>query len=458
MMDRYQVVHLFAGIGGMAWAFREAGFAEYKMAGVEENRDAGRIFKENLEAKLIEADDRTFSISEIPDMEILTGTIPAAEFRQKEFGLDKDFPADERKWAEEMASQVLKEKRPQAFFFEKRLNRRENPDEFVSKLQESEYQAVWQCVDMGELGGLSGRYLYVMGMRCDRAVKLENPKLTGLWNSAEEWIDFQMKREDASGGGRRFADVLPYKRGAVYSWQRNGYQQSDAVSWNPRMVPLVCDDTGIRKISVRELQRLKGFPDEFRLSGSNQAVLQKYLIHASNVRICRQYAECLRDYLEGKKVVREEDAGERLTSKAEIRRETETVMGRKKKCFVIMPFEKKLDECYSKLIKPTVENCGYEVKRADEIYGTNAIIDDITKEIKEADLLIADATGKNPNVNYELGYSHALEKQVIIITQQISDIPFDYRHRRAIVYDTSEFEWKKKLENHLMRTIKALEQ
>ena len=97
------------------------------------------------------------------------------------------------------------------------------------------------------------------------------------------------------------------------------------------------------------------------------------------------------------------------------------------KCFVIMPFEKNLDEVYHRLIKPTVEKKGYEVKRSDEIYGNQPIIEDITTEIRTANVLIADVTGKNPNVNYELGYAHALGKEVIIITQDINDIPFDYR-------------------------------
>ncbi len=128
-----------------------------------------------------------------------------------------------------------------------------------------------------------------------------------------------------------------------------------------------------------------------------------------------------------------------------------------KKCFVIMPFEKVLDEYYKKLIKPILENLHYEVKRADEIYGTRAIIDDITQEIENADILVADATGKNPNVNYELGYAHAMHKKVIIITQNIEDIPFDYRHRRAIVYETNDIDWKEKLTDALVKTIEVVE-
>lgn len=127
-----------------------------------------------------------------------------------------------------------------------------------------------------------------------------------------------------------------------------------------------------------------------------------------------------------------------------------------KKCFVIMPYEKNLNEYYFTLIKPTVEEKGYNVTRADEIYGNRPIIDDITSGIEDADLLIADVTGKNPNVNYELGYAHAKKKEVIIITQNITDIPFDYQHRRVIEYCPQEGEWDKKLKIKISKTIDAV--
>ena len=128
-----------------------------------------------------------------------------------------------------------------------------------------------------------------------------------------------------------------------------------------------------------------------------------------------------------------------------------------KKCFALMPFQEILDSYYKEIIKPALEIMGYQVKRADEIYGTRPIIDDIVSEISEADILVADVTGKNPNVNYELGYAHALHKEVIIITQDLMDIPFDYKHRRVVVYNPMEIGWQEKLKNDLMKTVEAVE-
>ena len=94
--------------------------------------------------------------------------------------------------------------------------------------------------------------------------------------------------------------------------------------------------------------------------------------------------------------------------------------------------------------------------RADEIYGTTAIISDIWESIWRARMVIADVTGKNPNVNYELGLSHALAVPTILITKRIDDVPFDYRHMRCIRYETDKAGWERKLANSLSKTVQNL--
>ena len=76
---------------------------------------------------------------------------------------------------------------------------------------------------------------------------------------------------------------------------------------------------------------------------------------------------------------------------------------------------------------------------------------DIWHEIWRAGVVIADVTGANPNVNYELGLCHALGVPTIIITKSIEDVPFDYRDRRCIVYDTDQALWEKQLVEKLLK-------
>ncbi len=105
-----------------------------------------------------------------------------------------------------------------------------------------------------------------------------------------------------------------------------------------------------------------------------------------------------------------------------------------KKCFVIMPFRPEFDRMYAGVISPVVTSAGLYPVRADTVYSTRTIMSDILEQITNATAIIADVTGRNPNVNYELGIAHALGKPTIIITQCLKDLPFDYRDYRAHEY------------------------
>ncbi|MFL6233109.1 MAG: RICIN domain-containing protein [Thermoanaerobaculia bacterium] len=127
------------------------------------------------------------------------------------------------------------------------------------------------------------------------------------------------------------------------------------------------------------------------------------------------------------------------------------------KCFVLMPFRRPFNGYYEQILKPVIIQAGFQPSRADEIYGTGPIIDDIFRSIRGATVLIADVTGKNPNVNYELGIAHALERPVIILSQSVDHIPFDYRQIRSILYDPREAHWEQALQDAITNTLKTIE-
>lgn len=125
-------------------------------------------------------------------------------------------------------------------------------------------------------------------------------------------------------------------------------------------------------------------------------------------------------------------------------------------CFVLMPFDDRRNSYFKAILGPACEAAGLHAIKADQIYGTGAIIHDIWRSIWSAQIVIADVTGRNPNVNYELGLCHALGVPTILISEVIDDVPFDYRHRRCILYDVRSVDWQKKLENDVTETIKAV--
>jgi hypothetical protein len=101
---------------------------------------------------------------------------------------------------------------------------------------------------------------------------------------------------------------------------------------------------------------------------------------------------------------------------------------------------------YATVYQPAVEKAKLKAVRADaEIFGTGKIIDQIWSGIRTARVLVAELTGRNPNVLYELGLAHALRKPVVLVSSTEDDVPFDVRQVRVIYYDIWDPFWGAKL-------------
>lgn len=103
--------------------------------------------------------------------------------------------------------------------------------------------------------------------------------------------------------------------------------------------------------------------------------------------------------------------------------------------FLLMPFLDELKPVYEDHVKAVARRINVTVSRADDFFAASSIVSDVWNAINRAKVLIADCTGRNPNVFYELGIAHTLGKPVILIAQSKDDIPFDVQHVRAILYD-----------------------
>lgn len=106
-------------------------------------------------------------------------------------------------------------------------------------------------------------------------------------------------------------------------------------------------------------------------------------------------------------------------------------------CFVLMPFrEPWSDEVWSNMIRPSVEELGLQCLRADSTHGLS-IIEDIWTSMNQCSFIIADLTKVNPNVMYEMGIVHTIGKPSILITQELSNRPFDVSHLRQYPYEVT---------------------
>ena len=100
---------------------------------------------------------------------------------------------------------------------------------------------------------------------------------------------------------------------------------------------------------------------------------------------------------------------------------------------IMMPFSAEFKPVYN-VIKAACDESGYSALRVDEIYGPNKIMNDVFRTIVQGKLVICDLTGKNPNVLYETGLAHACGCDVILLTQNRQDVPFDLGQIRYVTY------------------------
>ncbi len=118
-------------------------------------------------------------------------------------------------------------------------------------------------------------------------------------------------------------------------------------------------------------------------------------------------------------------------------------------CFVLMPFDEIFKDVYHRGIKPACNDADAFCERVDEQIYQGAFIERIYNQISKADLVIADMTGQNPNVFYEVGYAHALGKSTVLLTSKVDDIPSDLRHLPHVIYDGSLTKLYDELKRHV---------
>ncbi|MBS3493350.1 hypothetical protein KCX09_12860 [Staphylococcus aureus] len=115
-------------------------------------------------------------------------------------------------------------------------------------------------------------------------------------------------------------------------------------------------------------------------------------------------------------------------------------MNNLKKCFIACPIgtddskvRRNSDFLLQSIIKPALES-DFEIQRSDLISSTNKITDEIIGGLTNSELVIVDLSTHNPNVFYELGYRHALERPTITMINKDENIPFDVSAYLTIYY------------------------
>lgn len=122
---------------------------------------------------------------------------------------------------------------------------------------------------------------------------------------------------------------------------------------------------------------------------------------------------------------------------------------RPRSIFVLTPFHKDFDEFFG-VVSELGRETNYHVSRGDERVERSDIFSQILRGIVTSRFVLANINGRNPNVFYELGIAHALDKEVILVAESDAEVPFDLQSKRIVFYDDPQ-ELKAKLALALAR-------
>lgn len=98
------------------------------------------------------------------------------------------------------------------------------------------------------------------------------------------------------------------------------------------------------------------------------------------------------------------------------------------------PVRKRADTITNYIISPVAKDMGLKtpVGRADRDPTPGPITSKLLRSILDARIVVADLTGWNPNVFYELCFAHSFGKPVVILVDKAEHLPFDTKNERAI--------------------------
>jgi hypothetical protein len=107
-------------------------------------------------------------------------------------------------------------------------------------------------------------------------------------------------------------------------------------------------------------------------------------------------------------------------------------------CFLAMPYGPPWFGAVRDAVESAATTAGYEFDIASNIAMPGGIMNQVWNSVRSAEVVVADLTGLNANVMYELGVAHALGKATILITQHTDQLPFDVSGMRWHAYDLSD--------------------
>lgn len=276
---KFKVASLFAGIGGICLGFKQAGF-EIVWAN-DNDAEACKTYRYNFGGDyLVEGNILNISPKTVPDFDVLTAGFPCQPFSIA--GKQEGFKDRRGNLFFEVA-RFVDEKRPKIVFLENVANlvSHDSGRTFLviyNSLVQFGYTIYYKVMAANLYGNLPQirKRIFIIAIRDDIAeVPYHHPEQIELTLKSDDIIRREVKQDDMyyyKGGMYEFLAEKMYDKKAIYRitdtdirLTRNGMCPTLTANMGtyPNRVPIVWDNYGIRKLTLRECLDFQGFPSEF---------------------------------------------------------------------------------------------------------------------------------------------------------------------------------------------------
>jgi len=116
-----------------------------------------------------------------------------------------------------------------------------------------------------------------------------------------------------------------------------------------------------------------------------------------------------------------------------------------KECFFVAPIgedgtetRKRSDGVLQFIVSRAAEELGLSAVRADQISSPGQINLQVIEHVLSAKVVVADLTGLNPNVFYEVAVRHTAKLPIVLIAEKGTSLPFDISQMRTIFFDHTD--------------------
>lgn len=299
----------FTGIGGMDFAFQDAGFQRIYQNEID--KYCIRTLNYNFSQTLDTRDIRDVPIEEIPKMDVMIAGFPCQPFSKA--GKQEGFE-DQRGNLVYFLIPILQQLQPKVIFLENVSNFKKYQDSLIHLLKESHYDPNIAILDASKYGNIpQHRERWFLVAFRDKKIEYHFPKEIPLTCMLEDILKWDQKVEEEYYIQETWKHYNLWKesiteKGSLYQWRRNHLRKNQhhlCPTFTAQMgtgghnVPLMYTDFGIRKLTIEECLVLQGFPKTFQFP-KNLALNQKYKQIGNSVcipvirRIAKSIYRCLK--------------------------------------------------------------------------------------------------------------------------------------------------------------------